>query len=296
MHKVLFFSILLVALTTACQTPTTNTTTNTNANLINSNANTGNMNANMANTTINPTTSSIIDTKEPEQYQADVALKFQAVGDQKASVPGTLMAKVAREGQNRRMELTLPGGEKVIYLDTADKNVLMLPNRKQFANINRESVGFDVRKMLMPEEIVKQVGNTQGVQRVGEEQFNGRTVVRYNYGSTTNTQTKAGQVDTEAYFLVDKETGLPLRSEAVSQSESGNVQGFQGIRLVTEMSNIQTNISPDLFTVPTDYKEVEEQQIRGQVNLIFQAVSAFIGQMMKTAQTATTPAATSPTP
>ena len=289
----MLFFMLVALLVTGCQQPATNTTANTNVNFSNSNVNAGNLNANIANTSTN-TTNSGLEAKEPETYQADITLKFEAVGDQKATLPAAIQAKVAKNGEYRRMSFTLPGNQEIIYLDTPDKNLLVLPNRKQFANITRESVGFDVRQMLTPEEIVKQLKNIQGVQRVGEEQMNGRTVIRYNYGSTTNTQTQAGQVDTQSYFLIDKETGLPLRSETVSKSQGGNVQGFTGVRVVTEMNNIQTQVSPELFNVPTDYQEVEEQQIRSQVDLIFQAVSSFIGQMMKAAQTTTSPA-TSPT-
>lgn len=293
MQKFMLFFMLVALLVTGCQQPATNTTANTNVNFSNSNVNAGNLNANIANTSTN-TTNSGLEAKEPETYQADITLKFEAVGDQKATLPAAIQAKVAKNGEYRRMSFTLPGNQEIIYLDTPDKNLLVLPNRKQFANITRESVGFDVRQMLTPEEIVKQLKNIQGVQRVGEEQMNGRTVIRYNYGSTTNTQTQAGQVDTQSYFLIDKETGLPLRSETVSKSQGGNVQGFTGVRVVTEMNNIQTQVSPELFNVPTDYQEVEEQQIRSQVDLIFQAVSSFIGQMMKAAQTTTSPA-TSPT-
>lgn len=291
MRKNLFVGLLAVLFTVGCQTPATNTTTNTNTNLSNTNVNMTNTNMNMTNTSANTTTGAM-ETREPSEYQADVTLKFEAVGDQKSTLPAALMAKVARQGENRRMEFTLPGNQNVVYIDTPERNVLILPNRKQFANINRESVGFDVRRMLMPEEIVRQLQNVQGVQRAGEEQLNGRTVIRYNYGSTTNTQTQAGQVATESYFLIDKETGLPLRSESVSQSQAGNVQGFTGARMVTEMSNIQTNVNSDLFNVPTDYQEVEEQQIRNQVNMVFQAAAAFIGQIMKQAQTTNSPAAT----
>ena len=41
-------------------------------------------------------------------------------------------------------------------------------------------------------------------------------------------------------MLVDKQTGLPLRTETVSQSQSGgNVKGVNGVRIVTEMTDIK---------------------------------------------------------
>ena len=79
--------------------------------------------------------------------------------------------------------------------------------------MNKEAFGFEVRNLMMPEQIVNQVKNVKGVENVGEEKFDGRDVIKYRYDATTDTQTKAGEVSTESYIFVDKETGLPLRSE-----------------------------------------------------------------------------------
>jgi hypothetical protein len=55
--------------------------------------------------------------------------------------------------------------------------------------------------MLMPEQIVQQVKSVPGVQRVGEEKYNGRDVIKYRYGSVTDTQSQAGQVATGVVFV-----------------------------------------------------------------------------------------------
>jgi len=294
-------SVLLsaVVFSVGCQ-PQTSTT---NANLVNTNANIANSFANGSNTNstnMNSSVSSAIETREPEQYEAKVLLKLEAVGDQQKTTLPTISANVARNGTERRMELTLPTGEKVIYLDKAGTNYAILPNRKQYAELNQETLGFDVRRMLMPEQIVQSVKGLQGVQLVGEEQMNGRAVMKYRYGSVANTQSQAGQVATESFLIVDKETGLPLRSETVLQSQSGgNVQGFKGISIVTEMSDIKTTVDPAMFAPPTDFQKVEAEQVRSQANLIFSVVGQLIGQMMNQAKPASSPMAspmTSPTP
>ncbi len=294
-------SVLLsaVVFSVGCQPQTSTTKANlvkTNANIANSFANSSNANS----TNMNSSVSSAIETKEPEQYEAKVLLKLEAVGDQQKTTLPTISANVARNGAERRMELTLPTGEKVIYLDKAGTNYAILPNRKQYAELNQETLGFDVRRMLLPEQIVQQVKDMKGVQLVGEEQMNGRTVTKYRYGSVANTQTQAGQVETESFLIVDKETGLPLRSETVLQSQSGgNVQGFKGMRVVTEMSDIKTTVDPAMFAPPTDFQKVEAEQVRSQANLIFSVVGQLIGQMMNQAKPASSPMAspmTSPTP
>lgn len=295
--KPVFLSVLfsLIVLSIGCQP----TTTNSNANLVNTNANVANAFANNANMTTNMNSSvSVMEAKEPNEYQATVKLSLEALGDQQKATLPALSANVARSGADRRMEFALPNGDKVVYLDKAGTTYLILPTRKQYAELTEQTLGFDVRRLMMPEEIVKRVENVQGVQRVGEEQMNGRNVIKYRYESVANTQTQAGQVETESFLIIDKETGLPLRSETVSQSQSGgNVQGYKGFRVVTEMTDIKATADAALFNAPTDLQKVEAQQVRAQANLIFQAVAALIGQAVQSSQQPTgtnTNAATAP--
>lgn len=292
MKKILLFVLLAGLSAVGCNQPTTNTNTNVNT-VLDKNANANLSNANLAN--IN-TSTSILEAKEPDTYQAKVALNFEAVGEQQnMKLPTPIVAMVARNGADRRIEFTMPNGQKVVYLEKAGTKYGILPAQKQFAELDKEALGVEVQSLMMPDQVIDRIEQLKGVKKVGEEQVNGRTVVRYNYEAVTDTKTQAGQVATESYILVDKETGLPLRTEVVSESQGGQVQGFKGIKVVTEMSNIQTTVSPEMFDAPpADYKKIDSQQVRNQLNLITQAAMAIIGQMMKQSQTTATPAA-SPT-
>lgn len=277
--------LLLTALifVVSCQQPTNNSNTVT----VNSNANlSSNSNTNLAaNTNLSNTNSTaVIETKEPDQYQSKITLRFEAVGNQQKTTLPNITANIARNGQDRRMEFNLPNGEKAVYLDKAETNYLILPNRKQYAVLDRESLGFDIRQMMMPAEIINQIKTARGVEQVGVENFNGRDVIRYRYGATTNTQTQAGQVNTDSYFLVDKATGLPLYSETFSQSNTGNVQGYNGLRIITEMSDISTATTPEQFAAPTDFQKIDAEQVKAQVNLVFNAVALLLNQAMKSLQ------------
>jgi hypothetical protein len=273
-----------------CQ-PQTGNSNIAGSNTANSAANTSN--ANTANTNSAASSSAVTEAKEPEKYQAVVKLNFEAIGNQQNTALPAITATVARNGGDRKMEFILPTGEKVIYLDTVGGNYVILPNRRQFAELTKESVGFEVRRMLMPEQIVNQVKTVQGVEKVGEETLNGRKVIKYRYAATADTQTRAGTVGTESFLLIDAETGLPLRSETVSQSQSGgNVQGYKGLKIVTEMSDISMNPDPNLFAVPPDFAKIDPEQVKAQVTLIFNTVAAVISQM---AQQQAAPPATSPT-
>lgn len=295
MMKQFAFSLAVFAMAlatlTACQPPSGNTAVTNSNTMSNSSANLSN--ANITNSNSTASSPAVTEAREPEKYQAVVKLNLEAIGEQQnVSVP-TIAATVARSGGDRRMEFTLANGEKVIYLDTAGSNYVILPNRRQFAELTKESIGFDVRRMLMPEQIVNQVKTVPGVEKVGEETINGRKVIKYRYAAATDTQTRAGQVGTESFLLIDAETGLPLRSETVSQSQSGgNVQGYKGLRIVTEMSDINMTPDPNMFMVPADYGKVDPEQVKAQVTLIFQAVASLIGQVVQ--QQTTAPAA-SPT-
>jgi hypothetical protein len=263
----------------------------------NSNLTSVNTNTTVANSVSNSELSSVstsIDTREPEEYQAMVKLSLQSIGSQSASLP-TLGANVARSGDDRVMEFNLPTNEKVIFLDKGGMNYLILPGRKQYAELTKDALGFEVRRMLMPEQIVQQVKGVPGMKLVGEETQNGRQVVKYAYQAVANTNTAAGQVQTESYLLVDKETGLPLHTETVSQSQSVNVNGVSGVRIVTDMTDIRTTPDMSLFDLPGDYQKIDPETVRAQVNLIFNAVSALIGQAMQQQRTANTNAVPTPT-
>ena len=269
MKKIYLILISAAALTAiGCQPPTVDTNANVNTS-INGNMNSMNTNSSMPNSNVDDS-ASIIETKEPEKYEAKVTMSFEAVGENKGSKLPTVTATVARDGDNRKIEFNAPNNQNFAYIDTTDKNILVMPSRKQYANINQNSVGFDMRRFMTPENMIKNIKQLKGVQKVGEEKVNGRDAVKYKYESLTDTKTKAGDVETQSYVLVDKETGLPLRMETVLDSKNKQVQGYTGLKIVTETSDIKTDITPNLFEVPADYKEVEESQIRSQVNLVFQ--------------------------
>lgn len=242
--------------------------------------------------TVNTNTNSnaavtVSEAAEPNEYRANVTVKLEALGSQQKMAMPTLSAKVARSGNDRRMEFAMPAGGRIVYLDKAGTNYLILPDRNQYGELNRESLGFEVRRLLMPDQIVQQVKNVRGVERVGEEKYNGRDVIKYRYDAVADTKSQAGEVTTDSFLLVDKDTGLPLRSETVSQSQSGgSVQGYSGVRIITEISDIQTDPPATLFAEPTNMQKVESEQIRVQVDMIFKSLGAVLAEVFNQMQPA----------
>jgi hypothetical protein len=110
-------------------------------------------------------------------------------------------------------------------------------------------------------------------------------VLKYRYGASADTKTKAGTVETQSFIIVDKETGLPLRSETLSQSQGeANVQGYKGLKFVTEMSDVKTAAPAELFEVPKGFAKIDQEQVKSQAKMIFDAAMLIIGQAMKQGQ------------
>jgi hypothetical protein len=280
--------LLLVLVGSACQQqPASNTTTGTNINTTNAGT-TNTSNANMGNTTTTPGTT--IDTREPEQYSATITLKLEVTGNQNISTP-PLSANFMRNGADRRITLKIPGGDEVTYLDRADKHYIIVPGRKQYAEIDAQSTGFNVPTVMTPAQIINQVKSVSGCESAGEESFGGRAATKYRCAAAAKTGTQAGEVKTESFIYVDKETGLPLHSESTVASSS-NVAGANSVKIVTEMSNIQTSVPANMFDEPKGMSKVDPAQVRSQVEAVIRTALVFAQSMMQTSGApSSTPAA-----
>lgn len=283
--KLFYFLSLfvIVGLGFACTPPDANTSPTTNSNQT-ENANLDANSETKVNTESNGETSAI-ETEEPEEYKATVSINAETMGETKTKIP-TLKANVARKGENRRMEVSTPTGEKFVYLTVGDKQFVIAPARKQYAELDKEAVGFEVRKILMPDQIVNQIKTLKGVKKAGEDKYNGRDVVKYTYEGESKTNTKAGEVESESIVLVDKETNLPIKSVFIAESDSAQVKGVSGMKITTEISDINTEVGEDLFAEPTDFEKVKPEQVRSQLQAFFDAAQLIVGQMLKSNQPA----------
>jgi len=252
--------------------------TETNANAGNANS-TVNVNsstsANMTTSTITTNTGQTIEAKEPDKYSATMVATLATAGQQQ--LKGEAQIKVERNGADRRYSITLPLYGELIFLDKADKRYVVMPARKQYAELTEEVTGvqMDQVRAMTPGQLVAFVERQQGVERVGEETLNNRPAVKYKVAGRAQTQTTAGQVHGESYIYVDKETGLPLRIEGFGQS-TGNVQGVTGGNIVVETRDLKTDVNPSDFEIPQDYAKLTPEQVRQQVQQITQGIQALM--------------------
>lgn len=252
-------------------------------------------NANMAAATATPTPGTIaaIAAREPDKYRATLVLSAETEGGQKTVGIPSLSAEVARNGADRRVAFKLPDGSDLIYIDQGGKHMVVAPGRKQYAELTQEATGFQIHKLMTPGQIVSHIERLKGVEKVGDETINGRAAEKYRYATTTNTSTSAGAVKSEAFVFIDKETGLPLRTEIYSEA-TGNVQGVKGAKIVAEMRDINTTVDDSLFQVPTGLTKVPPEQVRQQIDAFTNTVAALVRALITSMAptSGTSPAAT----
>ena len=260
-----------------------NANANTNANA-NSTAGTDNSNSTSESATAN------INTREPDKYSATLSFSLETQGGEKAIGIPPLSAQVARSGDDRRVEFKLPDGTPLIYLDHENRNYVILPSRKQYAELSKEATGIQIQKLLTPGQLVEDLKKIKGLERAGEGPMDGRTAEKYRYSTTRETNTQAGEVKAEAFVYVDKETGLPLRAELMAES-SGDVKGVKAARVVAEMRDIKTDVDPAMFQTPAGYEQVAPEKIRQQIDALTSAVGAILRSMMAGASATPSPTA-----
>src|ERR1044071_8965348 len=241
------FSLLAIAGGCKMETSGTNSNSNVNANTnANANSNTGNFNATSENT------GSTINTREPDKYSSTLVFSIETSGGDKAVGIPSLSVNVARNGDDRRLEFNLPDGSPLVYIDHQNHHYVVLPARKQYAELTQEATGVQMHKLLTPGQLVEDLKKINGIQRAGDDTVNGRPAEKYQYSAAADTKTKAGEVKANALVYVDKETGLPLRAELLAQS-TGDVKGMNSARVVAEMRDINTNVDTTMFQPPAGY-------------------------------------------
>src|SRR5436305_11809966 len=198
--KGLIAAVAFAFAASACQQATeTNANANTNA-TVNVNSATS---ANMTDSNITTNTGQTVEAKEPEKYSATRVAALATAGQQQ--VKGQAEIKVERNGSDRRYSITLPLYGELIFLGKADKRYVVMPARKQYAELTQELTGvnMDQVRAMTPGQLVAFVERQQGVERVGEETLNNRQAIKYKVAGRAQTQTTAGQVQGESYIYVE---------------------------------------------------------------------------------------------
>ena len=215
-----------------------------------------------------------INAREPEKYSATLQLSIETDGVDKAAGAPALSVQVARNGSDRRFEFKLPDGTPLIYLDHNNRHYVVVPARKQYAELTAEATGEQMERLMTTDQLVEDLKGLTGVERAGEVPMNGRVAEKYRYGAADK-NAKAVDTKAEAFIYVDKETGLPLRAEKLPRRSADKIT-----RAVIEMRDIKTEIETSLFEVPAGYAQVGPEKLRQQIDALTNELAAALKAMM----------------
>lgn len=195
-------------------------------------------------------------TKEPETYAAKIVFSAKY----SAGAANYLVQNyfIARAAGNRRLDFEL-GNTKVSHLQLANgKQFVIFPAQKVYAELKtpdekfltNQPAEFSLEHLLH----TKPLGAT--FQRIGAEEVLGRQTVKYrlDFGAVRNAQ----DVRTETTVWADENLGLPIKTEVVAiENEQPD-----GARSTMELQEIKTDVEPNLFDVPKDFRPITFQEAR----------------------------------
>ncbi|HUQ30650.1 MAG TPA: hypothetical protein VM095_00955 [Pyrinomonadaceae bacterium] len=203
-------------------------------------------------------------TKEPERYQA-VRIITTSEG-QSTTAPTTAEPEsrtfIARDGERRREDYELSGGEKISYLQLPEGNYALRPAKKLYAELKPETGGLDGERGaslppdFSPEKLLNEERPESHYEKLGAETLNGRATVKYRV--TVMGKTGASrEVKTESLVWVDETLGMPVKTETTS---TGGAAGA-GAKVLMELIDLKETIDAGLFELPADYRKVEMREL-----------------------------------
>jgi len=175
--------------------------------------------------------------KEPEQFQAEIVITANETERR---------TFIARNGLNRRYDFNPGGKNQLINLQT-DKNYLILPDKKIYAENN-----------------AAQTASTDDwANFLTTEWLNEKTDAGFEKLETTENLTKyrvrlAGSNTSEIFIYVDEKLNLPVKQEFY-----GPGSGEQKALMYSfDLKNLKLETDENLFAVPPDFKKVSIEEFR----------------------------------
>ena len=201
--------------------------------------------------------------KEPDPYSASMTIA------QEGQPP--LQVEIGRMRGDRRWSFQLSGIGEVVYLEKAGLKYLMLPERKQYAELLPGTLTFSGGEALTPSAMAGKLGAAKA-EKIGKEAINGVMAVKYRLPGSSDGQTQSGPADDLVY--IDEGSGLPVRIEAGLK----NLNGLSG-RVVIDAQSIRLNPDAALFDVPVGTRKVDAGLLKPQVERLIGSLKAMAALM-----------------
>jgi hypothetical protein len=196
-----------------------------------------------------------IDIREPERFSATMTLSAQETASEAPAPMLTQQLGLAKIGSDSRLAFTNPAPTgQIVYLEKSGLKYLIFYERKQYAEVTPEALGFDLGDVFTPRAIIDRL-NPRQYEKLGLEPVNGRTAIKYRSNETTDNSSHIDGV-----IFVDQETGLPLRSEMNTATPAGIRS-----RIIIEIRDLQLNPDTEQFDVPAGMKKIGLQDAKQQL-------------------------------
>lgn len=191
---------------------------------------------------------------EPPTYAAKITYSYLPGGNRGVQPNKLFTLDIARRGPERRYVFNLED-RQLQYVEGPQRNYLIAPACRQYADVTLEAMNFRIPSALSPEELIDDLKRRAGEMRlVGDEDYGGRSAARY-----------VTKDDRPVY--IDRASGLPLRAEvaakispagAASNDRQASDSAERGALLVImEMSEVRTEVEPRVFELPEGMSEVQ---------------------------------------
>lgn len=194
-------------------------------------------------------------TEEPQRYQATRTTTFsESQSNANPFNQRTTNVLIARDGGLRREAYETVSQGQIVLLENNEGSFVLLPQAKLYADANQTEAVVAMKQpnnpVVTPDLLLHETATTSQFQKLGAETINGRAATKYRV-----TTSAAGGASVESFIWVDEALGLPIRSESVHSA------GEHTSRVVMELRDIRTDVDPQLFLVPADYRKVMAHEI-----------------------------------
>ncbi len=231
-----------------------------------------NSNAGSPVTSRRPTTADI---KEPERYSVAMTITIPGAASGAPALMLTPQLSLAKLGADRRWTFVFPAPVgQIVYLEKSGLKYLVIFERKLYAELSADDLGFAPGSVLMPHSIADRF-KTGRYEKIGLEPVNGRTAIKYRVTGAGGAATQ-----TDGMIFVDEQTGLPLRSELNVASSSGTKS-----RVIVEVNDLQLNPDRAQFDVPAGMKKVTSKEVKQQIETVAGAIRTFADIISETPST-----------
>lgn len=205
-------------------------------------------------------------TREPERYQARMVLT--SASETKQESQNRSETFIVRDGAARREDYEWRPGLKVSDLNLHAGHFLLLHDRKLYAEVSSSEAlasaahsGSDISlpEDFSPDRLVNESRTGAVYERLGVEEWNGRSTVKYRVSTTKADGASAAPV--EQLIWIDEQLGMPVRSETIAKSGGAN-----NVTYSMEILDLKQEVDPALFTVPQDYRKVSMKEMLAQLS------------------------------